>query len=280
VRVYAKAEWYNPGGSVKDRPAAAILKDALETERLSNGQIFLDSTSGNMGISYATFCAALGIPLQLAIPSNASPERLIMLRALGADLTLTDPLEGSDGARLVAMELYQKDPQRFFFADQYGNPENWKSHYHSTGPEILSQLDEPLTHFVAGLGTSGTLMGTGRYLKEFEPEVSLVAVQPDGPLHGLEGLKHMESSPKPEIFDATLPDLTRFVRTEDAYRMVRRMAIEEGLLVGPSAGAAMAATLSLGAGLEKGVIVVLLPDSASKYFNSPLWRDDESQSTA
>lgn len=275
VAIYVKTEWHNPGRSVKDRPAAAIMRHAIALGQLDGDLRLLDSTSGNMGISYAMLAASLGIKVHLAIPANASKDRLSILRALGAELTLTDPLEGSDGARVVAAEMASRNPDRYYFADQYSNPINWKSHYWTTGPEILRQTDGYLTHFVAGLGTSGTMMGTGRFLKETIPDISLVAVQPDSPLHGLEGLKHMASSPLPGIYDPEVPDMQVDVRTEDAYEISRQLAREEGLLVGVSASAAVSAALVLGREIERGTIVVILPDSASKYLDLNFWKSEE-----
>ncbi len=275
VEIYVKAEWHNPSGSVKDRPAAAIIQHALDGGLIDNRIHLLDSTSGNMGISYATLAASLGIKVHLAIPANASKDRLSILRALGAELTLTDPLEGSDGAQIVAAEIANQSPEQYFFADQYSNPMNWKSHYLTTGPEILQQTEGRLTHFIAGLGTSGTMMGTGKYLKANTDDITLVAVQPDRPLHGLEGLKHMASSLNPEFYDPGLPDAHLQVSTEDAYRMAKQLAQEEGLLVGISAAAAVSAAFHLGAELEYGLIVVLLPDSASKYLDMDFWRDEQ-----
>ena len=272
VQVLVKAEWFNPGGSVKDRPALSILRTALRENAFEGGKRLLDSTSGNMGISYATFGAALGIPVTLALPGNASPERLAILRALGAELALTDPLEGSDGAMRRARRMASEHPERYYYADQYANPANWEAHYRSTGPEVFHQTGGGVTHFVAGLGTSGTLTGAGRALREFNPDVKLVAVQPDGPFHGLEGLKHMPTAERPEFFDPALPDWTETVRTEDAYAMVRRLAREEGLLVGISAGAAVAAALRVAQGLETGLVAALLPDSGYKYLSDKsLW---------
>jgi cysteine synthase B len=274
VAIYVKTEWHNPGGSVKDRPAAAILRHAIALGQLDGDLRLLDSTSGNMGISYAMLAASLGIKVHLAIPANASKDRMSILRALGAELTLTDPLEGSDGARNVAAEMASRNPDRYYFADQYSNPMNWKSHYWTTGPEILRQTDGHLTHFVAGLGTSGTMMGTGRFLKETLPDINLVAVQPESPLHGLEGLKHMASSPLPGIYDPEVPDMQIDISTEDAYEISRQLAREEGLLVGVSASAAVSAALLLGREIEKGVIVVLLPDSGSKYLDLDFWKGE------
>ncbi|HEY43077.1 MAG TPA: cysteine synthase family protein [Anaerolineae bacterium] len=271
VEIYGKAEWFNPGSSVKDRPAAAILSKALSNGLLKEDRVFLDSSSGNMGIAYATLGAPLGIRVHIAIPSNAGPERLTILRALGAELTLTDPLEGSEGARVVAAEMAAENPSLYYYANQYSNPANWQAHYTTTGPEILSQTNGRVTHFVAGLGTTGTLMGTGRYLREVLPDIRLVAVQPDGPIHGLEGLKHLPTSNVPEIYEPTLPDETIPVTTEQAYEMVRRLGKEEGLFVGISAAAAVVAALNLAKRIEEGVIVVILPDSGMKYLHQPIW---------
>lgn len=271
VELWVKAEWFNPAGSVKDRPARGILLQALEQRRLGEGQVLLDSTSGNMGIAYATFAAALGLVVHLAVPANAGAAKLSHLRALGAELTLTDPLEGSDGARVIASEMARADPDRYFYADQYSNPENWKAHYSGTGPEVLAQTDGRITHFVSGLGTTGTMTGAGRFLQEVSPDVLKIAVQPDGPLHGLEGLKHLKSSPVPPIFDDAIPDETRPVSTEQAYEMARQLARQEGLLVGPSGGACAWAALEVARTIERGVVVALLPDSGFKYFDTPLW---------
>jgi len=271
VQVYAKAEWFNPGGSVKDRPALNILRMALAEERLSAGRRLLDSTSGNMGIAYATFGAALGIPVTLAIPGNASPERFVILRALGAELVLTDPLEGSDGALRVARRMAAEAPDRYYYADQYNNPANWQAHYLTTGPEIVRQTGGGLTHFVAGLGTSGTLMGSGRYVRQYNPAIQMVAFQPDGAFHGLEGLKHMPTAIQPGIFDPTLPDRTLEISTEAAYDMTLRLARQEGLFVGISSGAAAVAALQVAAELETGLVVTLFPDAGYKYLSERFW---------
>jgi len=271
VELWAKAEWTNPSGSVKDRPAYAILRQALDHGALDGGRILLDSTSGNMGISYATLAAPLGLPVHLALPANASAERLAMLRALGAQLTLTDPTEGSDGAREVAAQMAAEQPDLFYYADQYNHPANWESHFRTTGPELLSQTHGRLTHFVAGLGTTGTVTGAGRFLRQHAPGVRTVGVQPATPLHGLEGLKHLATSPIPGIYDPTVVDEMIAVETEEAYAMARRLAREEGLLVGVSAAAAAVAALRLAAGLERGVVVVLFPDSGLKYLGHEFW---------
>jgi cysteine synthase B len=267
VQVLAKAEWFNPSGSVKDRPALRILRSALAEGKLQAGRRLLDSTSGNMGIAYATFGAAMQVPVTLVIPANASPERISILRALGAELVLTDPTEGSDGAIRVARRMAAEAPELYFYANQYDNPANWQAHYQSTGPEILSQTGGAVTHFVAGLGTSGTLTGAGRALREYNPAVRLIAVQPATPLHGLEGLKHMPTALRPGIFDPGLPDQTVEIETEQAYEMVRQLGREEGLFVGISSGAAAAAALRVASGLESGLVVTLFPDAGYKYLS-------------
>lgn len=272
VKVYAKAEWFNPGGSVKDRPAFNIIRSALFNCNLLPGMRLLDSTSGNMGIAYATFGAALDIAVTLAMPSNASPERVAILRALGAEVVFTDPLEGSDGAILVARQMAEEQPDLYFYANQYDNPANWQAHYRTTGPEIVEQTRGAVTHFVAGLGTSGTITGTSRYLREYNPDIQIVAVQPDAPFHGLEGLKHMPTSIQPEIYEPSLPDQGAEIPTEKAHEMVRRLAREEGYFVGISSGAAAAAALEVAASLDEGVVVTVFPDAGYKYLSDEaLW---------
>ena len=272
VQVFAKAEWFNPGGSVKDRPALNIIQTALASGDLRSGKRLLDSTSGNMGISYATFGAALGIPVTLAIPASASPERMSILRALGAELILTDPLEGSDGAILKARELAADQPDVYWYANQYDNPANWEAHYKTTGPEIELQTNGQVTHFVAGLGTSGTLMGTGRFLRGRLPNVEVVSFQPDAPFHGLEGLKHMPSAIKPGIYEESFAGKDLEVRTEAAYEMVKQLAREEGLFVGISSGAAAVAALRVASELDEGVVVTIFPDAGYKYLSDKsLW---------
>ncbi|MDR3573026.1 MAG: cysteine synthase family protein [Anaerolineaceae bacterium] len=273
VQIAVKAEWFNPGGSIKDRPALNILTTALNDGSLSAGKRLLDSTSGNMGISYATFAAALNIPVTLVVPANASPERLAILRALGTELILSDPLEGSEGARLVARRLASEQPERYFYANQYDNPANWQAHYLTTAPEIIEQTGGQLTHFVAGLGTTGTLVGSGRGLRQFNPNIQIIAVQPDSPFHGLEGLKHLASSIQPGIYDPALPDRTVSVSTEQAQAMTRQLARQEGLFVGVSSGAAVAAALTVANELAEGLIVVILPDAGYKYLSEKFWGD-------
>jgi cysteine synthase B len=272
VKIFAKAEWFNPGGSVKDRPAVNILRTALAKGNLGNGKRLLDSTSGNMGISYATFGAVLGIPVTLALPASASPERISILQVLGAELVLTDPSEGSDGAILKARQLAAEEPALYWYANQYNNDANWQAHYKSTGPEILCQTDEQITHFVAGLGTSGTLMGTGRYLREQLPHVKIIGFQPDASFHGLEGLKHMPTAIKPGIYDPSFADENLGIVTEDAHKMVLRLAREEGLFVGISSGAAALAAMNVASRLQEGIVVTLFPDAGYKYLSDKsLW---------
>lgn len=272
VQVLAKAEWFNPGGSVKDRPALNILRTAIADGLLTSGKRLLDSTSGNMGIAYATLGTSLGVPVTLALPANASPERIAILRALGAELILTDPLEGTDGALRVARQLAAEHPELYWYANQYDNPANWMAHYLTTGPEVIQQTGGSLTHFVAGMGTSGTLTGVGRYVRQYNPEIQLVAVQPDSSFHGLEGLKHMPTAIRPGIFDPQLPDRIQEVTTEVAYAMVRRLAREEGMFVGISSGAAAVAAIRIAEELEEGVVVMVFPDAGYKYLSDKeLW---------
>lgn len=277
ITLLAKAEWTNPGGSVKDRAAASIVADAKARGLLTPGKTLLDATSGNTGIAYAMLGAALGFPVLLAMPRNVSPERKRILAAYGAQLEWTDPAEGPDGAIRRARELAGNDPQRYFYADQYSNDANWMAHYRGTGPEILTQTGGRLTHFVAGMGTSGTFMGTTRRLKEHDPAIQAVSVQPDSPLHGLEGMKHMESSMKPAIYNPHLADRMIKVETEAAYAMARRVAREEGLLVGVSGAAALVACLQVAreeaAAGREAQIVTVLPDSGDRYLSERFWEE-------
>ncbi|MBI3928530.1 MAG: cysteine synthase family protein [Armatimonadetes bacterium] len=267
--IYAKAEWMNPGGSVKDRPALQIVKTALEGNELGRGRVLLDATSGNTGIAYAMLGAWYGFPVELAVPANCSPERKKLLKAYGAVVHYTDPLSGSDGAILKVRELRASHPDRYFVADQYGNDENWKAHYLTTAEEIWRQTRGEVTHFVAGIGTSGTLMGTGRRLRELNPEVAIVAVEPAHALHGLEGLKHMDSSILPPIYRRDFADRKLSADTEDAYTATRRLA-QEGYAVGMSSGAALVAALEVATGIEHGVVVTIFPDSLERYLESAL----------
>ena len=275
VELYAKAEWQNPGGSVKDRAAARMILDGEASGKLTPGRTILDATSGNTGIAYAMVGAARGYQVTLCLPENASPERKLILRALGARLILTSPLESTDGAIREARRLFAHDPDRYFYPDQYNNPANWQAHYDTTAPEIIEQTSGRLTHFVAGLGTSGTFVGTGRRLRKFNPSIKLISFQPDSPFHGLEGLKHMESAIVPGIYDPSLADEDLRIDTERSYRMVRRLAREEGLLAGISSGAAVAAMLDVAKHLDKGVVVTVFPDGAEKYLNESFWTVDE-----
>jgi S-sulfo-L-cysteine synthase (O-acetyl-L-serine-dependent) len=271
IELYAKAEFQNPGGSVKDRAAASILREARRAGRLRDGVTILDATSGNTGIAYAMISAACGYRLKLCMPANVTPERTRMLKAYGAELVLTDPMEGTDGAIREARRLFAADPHRYFYADQYNNDANWRAHYETTGPEIIEQTEGRITHFVAGLGTSGTFMGVGRRLREFNPDIQLISVQPDSPMHGVEGLKHMETAIRPGIYDDTLADEDVRVTTERAYAFTRRLASEEGMLVGVSSGAALAAALDLSERVRKGLIVVVFPDSGTRYLTERFW---------
>jgi S-sulfo-L-cysteine synthase (O-acetyl-L-serine-dependent) len=273
VRLYAKAEYANPGGSVKDRPALAIIEDAERRGLFAGGRRLLDSTSGNTGIAYAMIGAAKGIPVTLCVPDSASPERKRILRAYGAELRLTDPLAGSDGAILEARRLVAEEPARYAYVDQYGNPENWKAHLRTTGPEIWAQTGGELTHFVTGLGTSGTFMGVGRFLRQRAPAVRLISVEPDGPFHGLEGMKHMESAIVPPIYDPGLADEAASIPTEEAHAMVKRLARELGVLVGVSSGANVAAALRVASGLQRGTVVTVLCDNADKYLSDRFWEE-------
>jgi cysteine synthase B len=278
ITLLAKAEWANPGGSVKDRAAASMVADVRDRGLLRPGKTLLDATSGNTGIAFAMLGAALGFPVQLAMPANVSPERKRILRAYGAEVDWTDPGQGSDGAIRRARELAGNDPDRFCYVDQYSNDANWLAHYRTTGPEIWQQAAGEVTHFVAGLGTSGTFMGTTRRLKEFNPAIQAISFQPDSPFHGLEGLKHMGTSIVPAIYNPHLADRALEIETEAAYAMARHLAREEGLLVGISAAAAVVASLQIAreeaAAGRHAVIVTVLPDSAEKYLSERFWEEE------
>lgn len=271
VEIYAKTEFQNPGGSVKDRAAVAIVRDAEHSGRLQPGGTILDATSGNTGIAYAMIGAACRYRVKLCVPANVTPERLRMLRVYGADVVLTSAMEGSDGAIREARRLYGEDPSGYVYADQYNNDANWRAHYESTGVEILEQTGGRMTHFVAGLGTSGTFVGVGRRLREYSPAIRLVSVQPDSGLHGIEGLKHLETSILPGIHDPGLADEDMRVTTEDAWAFTRRLAREEGLLVGVSSGAALAASVALASRIREGIIVTVFPDSGTRYLSDRFW---------
>lgn len=278
ITLLAKAEWANPGGSVKDRAAASMVADARGRGLLVPGKTLLDATSGNTGIAFAMLGAALGFPVHLAMPSNVSPERKHILRAFGAKVEWTDPDQGSDGAIRRAREMAGSEPERFYYADQYSNDANWLAHYRTTGLEIWQQTAGQITHFVAGLGTSGTFMGTTRRLKEFNPSLQAISFQPDSPFHGLEGLKFMGTSIVPAIYNPHLADRALEIETEAAYAMARRLAREEGLLVGISAAAAVVACLKIAqeeaAAGRSAVIVTVLPDAADKYLSERFWEED------
>lgn len=274
VKIYAKAEYFNPSGSVKDRAAKRMLLDAIADGRLTNGKTILDSTSGNTGIAYAMIGAALGYGVELCMPANASFERKKIISAYGAKIIETDPLESSDGAYLTAKEIAEKNPGKYFFPDQYNNDSNWKAHYSTTAVEILQQTDNKVTHFIAGAGTSGTFMGTAKRLKDEISGMKIVLMQPDSPFHGLEGMKHMESTIKPGFFCEGIADSTIYVSTEDAYKTSRRLAKEEGVFVGVSAGANVYAALELAKTLpESAVLVTILCDNGYRYLTEPVWRD-------
>lgn len=271
VEILAKLEGFNPGGSVKMRPASNMVRAGIENGLLKPGQTIIDATSGNTGIAYALIGATLGYPVLLAMPKNASPERKKILRSYGADLLLTDPLEGPDGAIRGIRELRDRSPEKYFYPDQYNNEANWKAHYQTTGPEILEQTGGELTHFVAGLGTTGTFVGTSRRLKDGCPGVKAVCFLPDSPLHGIEGLKHLPSSMVPGIYDPRLADEQLEVSTEEAQDMCRRLAREEGLFVGVSSGAALAAARKLAARVRTGRIVTIFPDGGDRYLSDDFW---------
>jgi len=277
VRILGKAEWRNPGGSVKDRPAMWMIRDGERSGALTPEKTILDATSGNTGIAYAWIGAALGYKVKLCMPKNASEERKKILRAYGVDFVLTDPGEGSDGAIREARRLYDEDPGRYFYPDQYSNPANPRSHYESTAPEIWEQTEGEITHFVAGLGTSGTFVGTSTRLKELNPYTKVVSFEPDSPFHGLEGMKHMGSAIVPPIYDPMVADENRATPTEDAYAMVKRVAREEGILIGISAGAAVATALEVAreieAAGETGTVVTILCDGADKYLSENFWEE-------
>jgi len=271
VRVFAKLEGFNPGGSVKDRPAWRMIQEGLRIGKLHPGKTILDSTSGNTGIALALIGRVLGYPVELVVPANVSMERKQILQAYGAAVIFSDPMEGSDGAIRVCRKIIEENPEKYFKPDQYFNPMNSQAHYETTGPEIIRQTDGTITHFVAGIGTGGTIMGTGRYLKEVNPAIRVIAVEPDDALHGLEGLKHMASSIVPGIYQEKELDEKIAVSTDDAYAMVYRLSQEEGVLVGQSSGAALYATLKLARKLRAGTVVTVFPDFGDKYLSTNLW---------
>ena len=275
VEVWAKLEFANPGGSVKDRPALRMMVDALADGRLTEGKILIDSTSGNTGVAYSLFGAALGIRVRLVMPSNVSKARKDIARSFGTEIVFSDPMEGSDGAIRAAREIVEKAPEKYFYPDQYSNPSNWRAHYDGTAPEILDALGSRLSHFVAGLGTTGTMMGCTRRLKEHRKSIECVAVEPDQPLHGLEGLKHLASSLVPPIYDARVPDRILPISTEDGWDMADRLAREEGLHVGHSSGANIVAAVRLAEEAQQraqsGCIVAIVCDRGDRYFAPMKW---------
>ncbi|OHB35697.1 MAG: cysteine synthase [Planctomycetes bacterium GWA2_39_15] len=271
VEIYAKAEWFNPGGSVKDRPALRMIEDAEKSGRLNRDKIIIDSTSGNTGIAYALIGASKGYKVTLVMPQNVSEERKRIVLVFGAKIVFTDPLLGSDGAMIEAKRLVNEDPSKYFYADQYNNPSNWKAHYETTGVEIWEQTGGEITHFIACLGTSGTLMGTGRRLKEYNPEIQVISVEPATSIHGLEGMKHMATSIVPGIYDDHFPDRKMMVETEDAYAAVKRLAAEEGFFVGYSSGAALVASMKVANEIDRGLIVTIFPDRGDRYLSTSFW---------
>jgi cysteine synthase B len=277
VELLGKAEWYNPGGSVKDRAAAAIVAEACRSGKLAPGKILLDSTSGNTGIAYAMLGAALGFPVTLCVPENVSPERKRILQAYGANIIYTDPAEGSDGAIKIARQYAECDPDLYFYADQYSNDANWRAHYETTANEIWQQTQGRITHFVAMLGTTGTFVGTTRRLKELNPKIHCVSLQPDSAFHGIEGAKYLPSAIVPRIYDASLADENLEISTESAHAMARRLAREQGLLVGVSSAAAVVGSLQIIKRLadnQRATVVTILSDSGEKYLSERFWNEE------
>jgi cysteine synthase B len=270
VELWAKAEWKNPGGSVKDRPAARMILDGERSGQLTRDKIILDATSGNTGIAYAMIGAARGYRVRLCVPKNVTPERKRILSAYGAEIVFTDPMEGSDGAIIRAKAMYAEKPDLYFYADQYNNPGNWRAHYDTTAPEVIEQTEGRLTHFVAGLGTSGTFVGAGRRLREYDPSIRLISVQPDSPLHGLEGLKHMATAIVPGIYDPSVADEDLPVSTEEAFELTRQLA-RAGLFVGISSGANLAGALHVARRASNAVVVVVFCDGGEKYLSERFW---------
>ena len=276
TQILGKAEWYNPGGSVKDRAAFNIVKDGRRSGKFAPGKTLLDSTSGNTGIAYAMIGAAEGFPVTLCMPENVSVERKRILFAYGATIIYTDPADGSDGAIRAVRELYDREPEKYFYADQYSNPANWQAHYHGTANEIWQQTEGRITHFLSMMGTSGTFVGTARRLKELNPKIRCISLQPDSPFHGIEGAKHMASAIVPGIYDPTLADEDLGISTEDSYAMAIRLSREEGLLAGISAGSAIQGAMQVAKRLDpkqEAVIVAILPDSGDKYLSERFWTE-------
>ena len=274
VAVFAKAEWANPGGSVKDRAALNMIWTGERSGALTPDKIIIDATSGNTGIAYAMIGAALGYQVKLCLPKNASEERKRTLKAFGAELVYTDPLAGTDGAIIAVREIVAAHPEKYFYPDQYNNPANWQAHYNTTAPEIFAQTEGKITHFVAGLGTTGTFIGTARRLRELNPKIKLISMQPDSPFHGLEGMKHLDSAIVPGIYDPSVADENLEVETEEAIEMVKTLARREGWFVGISAGANLVAALRIAEKLSEGVVVTILCDSANKYLSDKFWEEE------
>ena len=271
--LYAKAEWYNPGRSVKDRAAFHMVKSAIDSGELTAEKIILDATSGNTGIAYAMIGALLGYKVKLCIPGNVTASRIRILRVYGAELVFSDPLRGSDGAIETVRQLYADHPEHYYYPDQYSNENNWKAHFETTGPEIYKQTRSRVSHFVATLGTSGTFMGVGRFLKSINSRIRAIEVQPDSPFHGLEGLKHMETAIVPEFYDPCFADRKMVCRTEDAYQMVKVLALQEGILIGISGGAAVVAALQVAEEHPEEIVVTIIPDNGDKYLEERFWDD-------
>jgi len=271
VEIYAKAEWFNPGGSIKDRAALNMILEGERSGELTKGKTIIDATSGNTGIAYAMIGSALGYRVLLALPSNAGSERKQVLQAYGAELLLTDPLSGTDGAQQRVKDIVSAEPERYFYPDQYNNPANWRAHYNTTAWEIWQQSDRRVTHFVAGLGTTGTFVGVSRRLKELNPSIVCISVEPDLPMHGLEGLKHLATARVPGIYDASIADERVVVSTDEAYAMVKQLAREEGLYVGVSGGAAVVASVKVASQVSSGVIVTVFPDGGARYASERFW---------
>jgi len=275
VQIFAKAEWFNPGGSVKDRSALNMILDAENKGLLTKDKIIIDATSGNTGIAYAMIAAIKGYKVKLAVPANVSLERKKIIEAYGAGIIFTNPLEGTDGAQRAAKEIYQQNPDLYYYPDQYNNPANWEAHYKTTAVEILEQTGGRITHFVAGLGTTGTFVGVSKRLREFNPEIKCIAFQPDSPLHGLEGLKHLPTAIVPGIYDNSLADQMIEVSTEESYKMVKELALKEGLFAGLSSGAAAWALLKTAEEINSGLIVTVFPDGGSKYLSEKIWSSND-----
>jgi S-sulfo-L-cysteine synthase (O-acetyl-L-serine-dependent) len=271
IKIFAKAEWFNPGGSVKDRPALNMILEGEKKGLLTKDKIIIDATSGNTGIAYAMIAAAKGYRLKLAVPSNVSVERKKIIEAYGAEIIYTNPLENTDGAQRAVKKIYSENPDLYFYPDQYNNSANWEAHYKTTALEILKQTNSKITYFVAGLGTTGTFVGVSKRLKEVNPEIKCIAFQPDSPLHGLEGLKHLPTAIIPGIYDESLADGMLEISTEESYEIVEELALKEGIFAGFSSGAALAAALKVAQEINSGIIVTVFPDGGTKYLSEKIW---------